>query len=393
MPSARAGRRRRLDRRALLVLPALIVSAFLFLYPVGMLLLRSVLEPVPGLQNYRTVASQPVYAATLWNTVVISASVTAICILVGYPFAYTIASAGPRVRRWLIFAVLVPFWSSVLVRSFAWLVLLQRRGLVNQILIALGVIDRPAVLVHDRAGVLIGMAHVLLPFMVLPLYAVMIRVDGAFMKAAASLGANPVTSFFRVYLPLTQPGLLNGASLVFVLGLGYFVVPALLGGPGETMIAQSIQSQIADFGDWGLAGALSVVLLVGVAVVFALIRRVVTRPGPARDEANPLDEAMVAMARAARRLLRRYRRFPGRADAARPHHFVQFGAVPRPFRRPAGPCNGTGTCSPIRNGKTPCSTPCRSSSRPACLPPRSERRPRSASCAAASRAAPRSPAC
>lgn len=247
----------------------------LFLYPVGMLLLRSFTEPEVGLRHYRTVATQTVYATTMWNTVAISASVTAICIVVGYPFAYSIASAGPTVRRWLIFAVLVPFWSSVLVRSFAWLVLLQRNGLINEALMALGITNQPIVLAHNRIGVLIGMSHVLLPFMVLPLYAVMARIDASYMRAASSLGAPPIRSFLRVYLPLTRPGLLNGATLVFVLGLGYFVVPALLGGPQETMIAQLIQSQIADFGDWGLAGALSVVLLAGVGAVFALMRRVI----------------------------------------------------------------------------------------------------------------------
>jgi putative spermidine/putrescine transport system permease protein len=272
----------RLDRRVFLVLPALAVSLGLFIYPVGALLLRSLFEPVPGIQNYRAVVTQPVYAATLWNTVVISASVTAICIVIGYPFAYAIASAGPRARRWLIFAVLVPFWSSVLVRSFAWLVLLQRNGLVNQTLIALGLTDRPLLLTHNRTGVLIGMSHVLLPFMVLPLYAVMARIDSSYMKAAASLGAPPVRSFIRIYLPLTRAGLLNGATLVFVLGLGYFVVPALLGGAGETMIAQLIQSQVSDFGNWGLAGALSVVLLAAVAAAFALLRFVVPSAARAR---------------------------------------------------------------------------------------------------------------
>ena len=145
----------------------------------------------------------------------ISASVTAICIVIGYPFAYAIASAGPQARRWLIFAVLVPFWSSVLVRSFAWLVLLQRNGPVNQTLIALGLTDRPLLLTHNRTGVLIGMSHVLLPFMVLPLYAVMARIDSSYMKAAASLGAPPVRSFIRIYLPLTPAGLLERRHLGF----------------------------------------------------------------------------------------------------------------------------------------------------------------------------------
>jgi putative spermidine/putrescine transport system permease protein len=268
----------RIDRRTLLVIPALAISLVLFVYPVGMVLLHSLTDPTLGLHNYRAVATEPVYAGTMWNTVVISASVTAICAVIGYPFAHSIASAGPRLRGWLIFAVLVPFWSSVLVRCFAWLVLLQRQGMINKALMGLGLTDAPMLLVHNRIGVLIGMSHVLLPFMVLPLYSVMRRIDASYMKAAASLGAPSLQRFWRIYLPLTSPGLLNGAMLVFVLGLGYFVVPALLGGAGETMLAQLIQSQISDFGDWGLGGALSVVLLVVVATIFFVVRRSVPAP-------------------------------------------------------------------------------------------------------------------
>jgi putative spermidine/putrescine transport system permease protein len=178
-------------------------------------------------------------------------------------------------RRLLIFAVLVPFWSSILVRTFAWLVLLQRRGLVNQALQGLGLTDAPLTLVHNRVGVLIGMAHILLPFMVLPLYSVMTRIDTSLMGAAATLGASPARGFWRVYLPLSRPGVINGTVLVFILGLGYFITPALLGGPQDTMIAQLIQSQVADFGAWGMAGALAVVLLAAVGVSFAVIQRTV----------------------------------------------------------------------------------------------------------------------
>jgi putative spermidine/putrescine transport system permease protein len=264
------------DRKALLLVPALALLAVVFFFPVALLLLRSLSEPEPGLQNYRVIATQPVYARALWNTVVISVSVTAVCLAAGYPLAYTMARAGARLRRLLIFAVLVPFWSSILVRTFAWLVLLQRRGLINQTLLALGVSDAPLTLVHNRIGVLIGMSHILLPFMVLPLYSVMTRIDGAYMSAASSLGASPVRSFWRIYLPLSRPGIVNGSVLVFILGLGYFITPALLGGPQDTMIAQLIQSQIADFGQWGIAGALAVVLLFAVFVSFGVIHRTIT---------------------------------------------------------------------------------------------------------------------
>jgi putative spermidine/putrescine transport system permease protein len=264
------------DRKALLLVPALALLAAIFFYPVVALLLRSLLDPTPGLQNYQAIATQPVYARALWNTVEISLSVTLVCLVAGYPLAYSMACASARVRRLLIFAVLVPFWSSILVRTFAWMVILQRRGLVNQTLLALGLTDTPLTLVHNRVGVLIGMSHILLPFMVLPLYSVMTRIDVVYMAASSSLGASPVRSFWRIYLPLSRPGIVNGTVLVFILGLGYFITPALLGGPQDTMIAQLIQSQVAEFGQWGMAGALAVVLLFGVGVSFALVHRTIT---------------------------------------------------------------------------------------------------------------------
>jgi len=268
------------DRKALLLIPALALLAAVFFVPVATLLLRSLSDPALGLQNYRAIATQPVYVRALWNTVEISVTVTLICLAAGYPLAFSMARASARVRRLLVFAVLVPFWSSILVRTFAWMVLLQRRGLINQTLQALGLADAPLTLVHNRVGVLIGMAHILLPFMVLPLYSVMTRIDGAYMNAAASLGASPVRSFRRIYLPLSRPGIVNGSVLVFILGLGYFITPALLGGPQDTMIAQLIQSQVAEFGQWGMAGALAVVLLFAVGVSFAAIHRTITPGSP-----------------------------------------------------------------------------------------------------------------
>jgi putative spermidine/putrescine transport system permease protein len=271
-------RRSALPSQALLFVPALLLMIGLFAYPVGGLLVRSVSEPGWGLQNFRELVEQPVYLSALLNTVVISGSVTLICLLAGYPLAFTIAQAGGRLRRLLIFAVLIPFWSSILVRTFAWLVLLQSRGVINSTLLKLGISDTPIIMVHNRIGVLVGMVHILLPFMVLPPYSVMLRVDASYTHAAASLGAPPVKNFLRVYLPLSWPGIVNGTVLVFVMGLGYFITPALLGGPGDTMIAQLIETEVANLGRWGVAGALAVVLLFGVAVTFAFLFRIGNMP-------------------------------------------------------------------------------------------------------------------
>ncbi len=265
------------DANLLLVLPAAALILACFAWPVLKLLGLSFSQPVPGVGNYRALFTHPVYFRVLWNTVVISASVDLFCLLIGYPVAYTIAAASQPARRLLIFMVLIPFWSSVLVRSFAWMVLLQRNGLINDMLIGLGLIERPAQLVYNRIGVLIGMVQILLPFMIFPLFTVMSRIDPSYARAAATLGAGPVRSFVHVYLPLTLPGVLTGGALVFVLALGYYIVPALLGGLGDTMAAQLIEQQVADFGNWGMAGALSAALLVGTAVVLGSILRLYGR--------------------------------------------------------------------------------------------------------------------
>ena len=217
--------------------------------------------------------ARPVYLQVFWNTVSVSLWVTLLALLIGYPVAYTMAHAGERLRRLLLFVVLVPFWTSILVRTYAWMVLLQRNGLVNTALIELGLSDEPLALVYNRVGLLIGMVQVQLPFMILPVYAVLTRIDRSYEQAAATLGAPPMRSFLRIYLPLSLPGVLTGCGLVFVTSLGYFIIPALLGGRQDVMLAQLILGQIENFGNWGLAGALSVVLLAGTAVTLAAVRR------------------------------------------------------------------------------------------------------------------------
>jgi len=257
--------------------PAFLLLLIVFLYPVGWLLLRSVTEPSLGLQNFVTVFKGAPYLRVLMNTAIVSASTTGICLVLGYLVAYQIAHARPAVRRFLIFMVLVPFWTSVLVRTFGWMVILQQKGLINSVFLGLGLIKTPFSLIHNRTGVLIGMVHVLLPFMILPLYSVMTRIDRLYLDAAASLGATPLRQFAYVYLPLSFPGVVSGCVLVFVMGLGFFITPALLGGAADVMIAQVIEQQVAEFGAWGVASALSLVLLFSVAVTFVMMFRLVPR--------------------------------------------------------------------------------------------------------------------
>ncbi|MEJ1974759.1 MAG: ABC transporter permease [Acetobacteraceae bacterium] len=185
------------------------------------------------------------------------------------------AHGGARLRRWLVFLVLIPFWTSLLVRSFAMIILLQSHGPINSMLLGLGLIHAPVPLLYNLVGLLAGAVQVLLPFLIFPLQASMARIEPAYMNAALTLGARPWRAFLRVYLPLTLPGLLTGASLVFIITLGYFVTPALLGGPRQLMVAQLIQDQIAEFGNWGVAGALSLVLVAGTAVLLLLLHATV----------------------------------------------------------------------------------------------------------------------
>jgi putative spermidine/putrescine transport system permease protein len=204
--------------------------------------------------------------------VFISGATTFFALILGYPFAYTLANASAGTRRLLIFVVLVPFWTSLLVRTFSWMVLLQPQGLINAMLASIGLVREPLELIFNRTGLLIGMVQVQLPFVVFPLYSVMAKIDPAYVKAASSLGASPVVSFWRVYLPLSMPGVLTGGLLVFVTSLGYFITPALLGGLRDVMVAQLIYEQVADVGTWGVPAALSIVLIAGTLALFAVAK-------------------------------------------------------------------------------------------------------------------------
>lgn len=263
------------NRSGWLVVPAAVAILCFFIYPISWLLIDSLSSPRWGLQNYFVIFGHVVYLKVLLNTFVISAGTTFWCAIIGYPVAYTMAHASPHVRRLLVFVVLIPFWTSLLVRTFAWMVLLQRTGLINSVLVSLGLVDQPIALIYNRVGVYIGMVQVLLPFLIFPLNAVMLRIDRNYTFAASTLGAPPVRNFLRIYLPLTLPGLVSGGTLVFVSALGYYITPALLGGPADLMIAQLIERQISSSGNWGLAGALAVLLLVTTALVLLVVNRLI----------------------------------------------------------------------------------------------------------------------
>ena len=206
----------------------------------------------------------------LFRTIYISVIVTLLCLVLGFPIAYLLATVPTRQSNMLILLLLLPFWTSLLVRTAAWLVLLQYEGLVNDAAIMMGLWEEPLQLVRNRMGTYIGMVHIMLPFMALPLFAVMKRIDPYHIKAAASLGANPMRAFVKVYLPQTKPGIGAGVLLVFIICLGFYLTPALIGGPADQMLSYYIVFHTNSTVNWGMASALSLILMaiVGVFLVF-----------------------------------------------------------------------------------------------------------------------------
>lgn len=221
----------------------------------------------------RAPPDRAIFVQVLLRTLYISAIVALLCLMLGYPVAYLLAVLPERWSNPLLLLVLLPFWTSILVRTTAWAVLLQRHGVVNETLMAIGLSSSPFELIYNRAGVLIAMTHVLLPFMILPLYGVMKGVSGDATRAALSLGASPVSAFLRVYFPQTLPGVSAGMVIVFILSLGYYVTPALVGGANDQMIAYFIAYYTNQSLNWGMAAALSLVLLSATFVLVTLYLR------------------------------------------------------------------------------------------------------------------------
>jgi putative spermidine/putrescine transport system permease protein len=219
--------------------------------------------------------AQSLYLAVLQRTLLISVSVTLLCLLLGFPLAYFVTNAPARTGNLMMILVLLPLWTSLLVRSAAWIVLLQDQGIVNAMLQKIGLTDAPIRLIFNRPGVVIAMTHVQLPFMILPLVATMKSIPPTFMRAAISLGAHPAVAFLRVYLPMTLPGIAAGVLLVFIMSLGYYVTPALVGGANDQMLAYFIAFYTTSSANWGLAAALGVLLLAATAILYAVYSRLV----------------------------------------------------------------------------------------------------------------------
>lgn len=273
-PSARY-RRREQGLMLLLASPAVIVILALVVIPVGWLMTQSVYDNGFTLEHYRRIFSEDIYWRSFTLTFRIALIVTVMTLILGYPVAYAAAHVK---RPWdvlILSFVILPFWTSVLVRAYAWLVLLQRTGVTNQMLEGLGLITEPLALVHNELGTIIATIHILLPFMVLPLYSTMQKIPRELMLAGASLGGGPLHTFLRVFLPLSLPGVVAGLTLVFVLTLGFYITPELLGGGRTIMISMVVSRNVELYNEWGAASAVGVVLLVCVLAIFMAVGRII----------------------------------------------------------------------------------------------------------------------
>ncbi len=264
---------RRIGTGWLLVLPFLALVVVLFLGPIVNILWLSVTVPEPGLGNYAALVVSDTLAGILWTTVRICVITTVFSVVLGYSIAYAMVHVAQSSRNRMLSLLLVSFWISVLVRTFSWLMLLGRKGLVNETLVNLGIIAQPIEFMRNELGVLIGMIHYMIPYAVLPLLASMQTIDTRVLSASRNLGATGNQTFWRIYLPLTRPGLVAASLLVFILSLGFYVTPAILGGGKVLMVAEYISVQILVTLRWGTAAMLAVLMLFGVLALLFIMSR------------------------------------------------------------------------------------------------------------------------
>jgi mannopine transport system permease protein len=260
----------------LLIAPLLLLLAWSFFLPIGKLLLTSVTEPTLSLDNYRRLITEPLYRQVIFRTLWISLVCTVSALLLGYPIAALMARPGHFTAKIALVCVMIPLWTSALIRSYAWIMLMQRKGVINSLLLNWDPEARPLTMLYTNGAVLMAMTHVLLPFMVLPIASALGSISVDLPRAALNLGAGRVRTFFAVTLPLSLPGVFAGCLLVFVMSLGFYVTPALVGGPQTLMIATLIAEQATTLLNWPFAGAISCVLLVlslGLTVAFKRLLR------------------------------------------------------------------------------------------------------------------------
>lgn len=259
----------------LLVAPSLVFLSLLFFYPIASLFVASVIDG--NIQYYQRILTVPVYISVFVKTFKIAAIVTLVDLIIAYPLCFYIRKLPPSRRLIAFFFVLLPLWTSQLVRTYAWMVLLGRNGPINEALQFLGIVSQPLNLLNSEFAVVVGMVHILLPFMVLPLYSAVERIDGSLVDAARGMGAGRLEVVTRILFPLTVQGILAGVALVFVLSIGVFIMPALLGGGRVPVVPLLIEQQTSQFLNWPFAGALSATLLFAVLLAFWVLTFAIRR--------------------------------------------------------------------------------------------------------------------
>lgn len=255
----------------LVAIPLLYMVILLYIALFNVLKLSFIDETGFTLDYLKLVLMDTLYLKVLWITFKTAFIVTTITIFISYPIAYLIAIIkSAKWKRIIMGVVMTTLWVSLLVRTFSWMVILQDHGLINQILLTIGIIDEPLKLIYNSTGVIIGMTHLLLPFMVMNLFPVMEKIDYRLVEAAKGMGAKPFRAFWQIYLPLSIPGIVSGSLIVFVMGLGYFITPALLGGQSDMMISKLIHDNIQVSLNWNIAASLSLVLLVATFTILGV---------------------------------------------------------------------------------------------------------------------------
>ncbi|MDY6947952.1 MAG: ABC transporter permease [Pseudomonadota bacterium] len=253
-----------------LLAPAIVLISAVLIWPLLDFVSRSFRDPGGAFVFYARLAELSIYFQVLMRTLGVSAATAFICLLIGYPVAYKLATAKPLGKALILACVLLPFWTNLLVRSYGWILILNPQGIINSALLELGLISAPLDIVYNFLGVLIGMSQIMLPYFILPLYAVMTKLDPQYANAARTLGARPLRTFMSVYFPLTLPGVMAGLLLVFTISLGFFVIPAMLGGAGGLLLAQMIEFNVNTSLNWGMASALSTSLLAATLVLYVI---------------------------------------------------------------------------------------------------------------------------
>jgi len=262
----------RFSKASLLLLPALALLVAFFLLPSLDVIQASIMDPDFTTRHFERIAERGVYLKVFWRTLEVSVVVALLAAVVGYPIAYFINLQPRRLQFLLIFLIFIPLWMSILIRSYAWMVFLGRDGIVNSALMGLGLIDGPARLLFTTGAVYVAMLQILLPVQIVTCYSAMTEIDMDLVRSARVLGATPFQAFRRVFLPLSLDGAITGAVIVFMLSMGFFITPALVGGRGDLMLANLIEYQVQQL-NWGFAAALGLLLLGGTIVAVAVIRQ------------------------------------------------------------------------------------------------------------------------